>query len=273
MGQSFFLKHQARSWAAVRGQPSTVKVLKNDIVQGKVRNVAFVGPKGVGKTTLAGLLAHSSLCLGPACDGSPCGSCVACRQFVRGANRDLHKINCPLHGRPEHVSALLNDDLEYRAQNSRRRVVILDEAGKLPFGSQQMLLNPLQSDDANRPLFIFTLLDADALEPPLRDRLRIFELNAPSVDDAVEYLDDLAAKENLKAEHDAFRLIASFARDYRALADGLEKVADVCGGRVISADDVREHLLRGHAHQILSILGAAARLDLQTMLEELGEWR
>ena len=125
----------ARKWRPqqfddVIGQPAVTRTLRNAIASGRIAQAfVFAGPRGVGKTTTARILARALSCAGPTAD--PCGACDACREIAEGRDIDVLEIDAATHTGVDNVREVIINGLSIMPVRNRYKVFIIDEVHQL----------------------------------------------------------------------------------------------------------------------------------------------
>lgn len=266
-------KYRPTKFSDVVGQAYAVRQLKQRVGSGKtVAPVILEGPSGSGKTTLARIFAKAMQCSAPQASGEACEECYACKLFEADNQPSFHRINAGIDGTMAGIRELLEEDLVTRPYSAALHVVFFDEADNLTEKAQRALLAPLE-DGSLYALYIFSLIDADALLGPLRARCTRIELAPPTWPEALAYLERIAGAESLMAEPGALEIIARLVPSYRELANTLEAVSAVAAGGRITPALARAEVRKGGTEGIVAYLLAAVRGDADGQLDALGSLR
>lgn len=186
-------RYRPAVFADVVGQRHVVAVLKRAVADGKVpQQILFSGGSGLGKTTIARVLAAALLCQDPK-DGDACGQCPSCRAVKQGNHLDVVEFDAASNGQKEQIR-----DLASRAQTSpvmgQRRIYIIDEAHGLSGPGGQAFLKLLEEPPAH-VTFLLATTDPDRMLRTNRGRCVEFALHQPSDDEIVTHLVDVANRE------------------------------------------------------------------------------
>ncbi|RMH60133.1 MAG: DNA polymerase III subunit gamma/tau [Zetaproteobacteria bacterium] len=235
----------ARRWRPRRfsdlvGQDVVVRTLRNALAGGKLAHAyLFCGIRGVGKTTLARLMAMAVNCLAPD-DGEPCGACSACKAIMDDGCFDVREMDAASHTGVDDIREIL-DGVRYPPNALKYKVYIIDEAHMLSKSAFNALLKTLEEPPAN-VLFILATTEADRLPVTVRSRCQRFDLRRLSVIEIRDYLAHVLRSEQVDADESALAEIARAAdgsvRDALSLA---ERVLAYVQGKV-RLDDVRAAL-------------------------------
>ncbi|GGJ36257.1 hypothetical protein CDQ92_10635 [Sphingopyxis bauzanensis] len=266
-------KYRPTKFSDVVGQASAVKQLKERVSSSKkIASVILEGPSGSGKTTLARIFAKTMQCSAPQDSGEACGGCHACDLFEANHQPSFHRINAGLDGTMAGIRELLEEDLVTRPHSAALHVVFFDEADNLTEKAQRALLAPLE-DGSLFALYIFSLIDADELLPPLRARCTRIELVPPTWPEALAYLEKIVAAERLTVEPGALEIIARLVPSFRELANTLESVFAAAAGGKITPALARTEVRKRGTEEIVGYLVAALDGDAEGQLDAMRSLR
>ncbi|MDX8401635.1 MAG: DNA polymerase III subunit gamma/tau [Mariprofundaceae bacterium] len=216
----------ARRWRPSRfseliGQDVVVRTLRNALDEGRLAHAYLLcGIRGVGKTTIARLMAMAVNCAAPD-DGEPCGQCDACRSIAAGSSLDVREMDAASHTGVDDVRELL-ESVRYPANALAWKVYIIDEAHMLSRNAFNALLKTLE-EPPERVLFILATTEPEKLPLTVRSRCQRFDLRRLSVDEIATHLAQVFDREGVAAPEAAVRRIARAAdgsvRDALSLAE------------------------------------------------------
>ncbi len=267
----------ALKWRPVRfgdvvGQPHIVRTLTNALAQGKVSHAyLFAGPRGVGKTTCARILAKAVNCE-KASGGEPCGTCPMCVEIGEGRALDVIEIDAASTGKTEDIRDL-RDLVRLAPARARRKVFVIDEVHSMSGQAFNALLKTLEEPPPH-VIFILATTDVGKVPATVHSRCQRFEFHPLGPATIFAHLKKIAEAEGIKAEEAALNLIAKAANG--AMRDGqmlLEQAASYSGGKVtlLELRDLLGLLDREWVEKFLEILRAGSPKDGLTLLDELIE--
>ena len=250
-------KYRPQTFSDVAGQEVVARTLTNAIRSNRVAHAyLFTGPRGVGKTSMARILAKALACdQGPTTE--PCGICEQCRMIADSTHPDVVEIDA---ARFNGVDAIrdLSDGASFSPSLARLRIYILDEVHMLSTAAWNALLKLLEEPPPH-VRFIFATTEVDKVLPTVLSRCQRFDFRAISLDDIVTRLRDIAAKEGGKLSDAVLFRVARAAgggmRDAQTLLDQLIAVSE-SGGEVSEGD-------------LNLLLGAARGEDLAELVGKL----
>ncbi len=203
-------KYRPQNFADVAGQGHVVSALANSIDARRLHHAyLFTGTRGVGKTTIARIIAKSLQCE-KGISSKPCGECGSCRAIVKGAHTDVIEIDAASQTKVDDTRALL-ENTRYPPLSGRYKIYIIDEVHMLSNSSFNALLKTLEEPPAYVK-FILATTDPQKIPATVLSRCLKFQLKSLSVDEIKKQIELIAQKEGISCESDGVGLIARAAR-------------------------------------------------------------
>ena len=224
-------KWRPQTFAEVVGQEHVTRTLRNAITSGRVAHAfLFTGPRGVGKTTTARLLAKALNCeTGPTPD--PCNTCSNCREITAGTALDVLEIDGASHTGVDNIRDL-TEGVQYRPVKSRSRIIIIDEVHMLSNAAFNALLKTLEEPPPH-VTFIFATTESHKVLPTILSRCQRYDFKRIPLRELIQRLKDIIQHENLTADDVGLAMIAREAdgglRDAQSL---LDQVIAWSGGQI-----------------------------------------
>lgn len=236
----------ARKWRPQRfedviGQRGVVDTLRNAITSGRLaQSFIFAGPRGVGKTTTARILARALNCInGPT--GDPCGTCDACIEISEGRDVDVMEIDGATYTGVDAVREVIVEPLSIAPMRDRYKVFIIDEVHRLSKNAFDALLKSIE-EPPPYVKFMMATTELDSVPATIQSRSQVFELKALPFTSIRQQLADVASRENVVMDDAAVALLARAAEG--SMRDGLSALDQVLAfsGERVTADDVSKVL-------------------------------
>lgn len=236
----------ARKYRPVRfldvvGQEQVSETLKKALSSGKLaQSFLFCGPRGVGKTTCARILAKAINCEHPGNDFEPCGQCNSCTSFNQNASFNIFELDAASNNGVEDIRALV-EQVRFAPQSGKYKVYIIDEVHMLSTAAFNAFLKTLE-EPPSYAIFILATTEKHKIIPTILSRCQIFDFKRISDQDIVKQLQKICESEQITAEPSALHVIAQKAdgglRDALSLFDKIVSFA----GKHITYKDVITNL-------------------------------
>lgn len=234
-------KYRPQTFDTVVGQEHITTTLKNAIKTGHLAHAfLFCGPRGVGKTTCARILAKTINCENPGKDGEACNECPSCRSFNEGSSMNIHELDAASNNSVEDIRSLV-EQVRFAPQAGKYKVYIIDEVHMLSQAAFNAFLKTLE-EPPSYAIFILATTEKHKILPTILSRCQIFDFKRITLQDTVEHLQNIARKEDFKAEETALQLISQKSEGcMRDALSILDKIVSFTNGEVTYANTI-EHL-------------------------------
>jgi len=230
------LKYRPQTFDEVVGQEHVSETLKNGIASGKVAHAyLFSGPRGIGKTTTARILAKALNCKeGPT--PQPCNKCISCVEISRGSSLDVLEIDGASNRGIDEIRAL-RENVKFAPVSSRYKIYIIDEAHQITHDAFNALLKTLE-EPPRHIIFMLATTQPEKIPPTILSRCQRFAFKLIPQKKIFERLDYIVGEEKLKIEKEALNIIAyrgeGSLRDAQSL---LDQVIAYAGGKEIGLQE------------------------------------
>lgn len=203
-------KYRPITFDAVVGQSHITTTLQNAIRTNHLAQAfLFCGPRGVGKTTCARILAKTINCQNIREDISPCNECESCKSFNNNASFNIHELDAASNNSVEDIRNL-TDQVRFPPQAGKYKVYIIDEVHMLSQAAFNAFLKTLE-EPPSYAIFILATTEKHKILPTILSRCQIFDFNRIQIKDMANHLANVAQKEDIRADYQALELIAQKA--------------------------------------------------------------
>lgn len=203
-------KYRPATFDTVVGQQHVTTTLKNAIKSEHLAQAfLFCGPRGVGKTTCARILAKTINCTNLTPETEACDQCESCKSFNSGGSMNFVELDAASNNSVDDIRALV-DQVRYMPQNGRYKVYIIDEVHMLSTQAFNAFLKTLEEPPAYAK-FILATTERHKILPTILSRCQIFDFNKIKIDDIALHLKQICEKEDVEAEYDGLYMIAQKA--------------------------------------------------------------
>ncbi|WP_242916191.1 DNA polymerase III subunit gamma/tau [Pontibacter liquoris] len=211
-------KYRPTTFDSVVGQHHITNTLKNAISSKHLAQAfLFCGPRGVGKTTCARILAKTINCQNITPETEACNECESCRSFNSSSSFNIHELDAASNNSVEDIRNLV-EQVRYAPQTGKYKIYIIDEVHMLSNQAFNAFLKTLE-EPPSYAIFILATTERHKIIPTILSRCQIFDFNRIRIEDMVRHLGSIATKESITAEPDALHLISQKADG--ALRDAL----------------------------------------------------
>ena len=200
-------KYRPTDFGSVVGQQHITTTLKNAIRSGQLAQAfLFCGPRGVGKTTCARILAKTINCTNLTADTEACNQCESCRSFAEGGSMNIFELDAASHNTVDDIREL-TQQVYIPPQTGRYKVYIIDEVHMLSTQAFNAFLKTLEEPPAYAK-FILATTEKHKILPTILSRCQVFDFKRIQTEDIVAHLKAIAEKEGVAYEDEALHIIA-----------------------------------------------------------------
>jgi len=234
-------KYRPAQFLDVVGQEQVSETLKKALLSGKLaQSFLFCGPRGVGKTTCARILAKAINCENPNADLEPCNVCQSCASFNQNASFNIFELDAASNNSVDDIRQLV-DQVRYAPQSGKYKVYIIDEVHMLSQGAFNAFLKTLE-EPPSYAIFILATTEKHKIIPTILSRCQIFDFKRISEKDIVKQLQKISDNEHVQAEESALHVIARKADG--GMRDALSLFDKIVGfsGKTLNYQDVIQNL-------------------------------
>jgi len=261
-------KYRPQKFSEVIGQEHVTRTLQNAIEQGRTAHgYIFSGHRGIGKTTVARILAAALNCRSkdrPSAE--PCGICESCTEIRAGNAVDVIEIDAATNRGIDEIREL-REGARYRPARDRFKIYILDEAHQITDAAFNALLKTLE-EPPDHIVFMLATTQPEDIPQTIRSRCQHFSFRAVKFDAIVAQLRDLVTRENIEADDDALALLAEAGdgsmRDALSILD--QAIASASGR--VTADSVRNLVGASPAHILEQVMQAVSEGRSEEILRQ-----
>jgi len=234
-------KYRPQAFDTVVGQGHITTTLKNAIKNHQLAHAfLFCGPRGVGKTTCARILAKTINCENPSADGEACNQCHSCISFNEGTSLNIHELDAASNNSVDDIRSLV-EQVRFAPQAGKYKVYIIDEVHMLSQSAFNAFLKTLE-EPPPYAIFILATTEKHKILPTILSRCQIFDFKRITLQDTVDHLQGIANKEHIKTQETALQLIAQKSEGcMRDALSILDKIVSFTNGEVTYENTI-EHL-------------------------------
>jgi len=258
-------KYRPQDFSTVVGQSHITTTLKNAIKSGQLAHAfLFCGPRGVGKTTCARILAKTINCENVSPEGEACNKCHSCVSFNEGTSLNIHELDAASNNSVDDIRTLV-EQVRFAPQAGKYKVYIIDEVHMLSTSAFNAFLKTLE-EPPPYAIFILATTEKHKILPTILSRCQIFDFKRITSADTVAHLEDICRKEGIKAEKAALQIIAQ--KSEGAMRDALsilDKIVSFTNGE-LTYKNTLEHLNILDADYYFQLLEAMQQQNLADAL-------
>lgn len=256
---TLYRKYRPKNFEEVAGQKEIVKTIKTSLRNGKTSHAyLFTGPRGVGKTTLARLIAKGVNCLENGITDEPCNRCENCLAINNGTFLDMVEIDAASNRGIDEIRQL-KEKINYQPVKGRKKIYIIDEVHMLTKEAFNALLKTLE-EPPEHVIFILATTEADKILPTIISRCQRYDFKTLSLNDMKEQLRFIGKNEGVDIPDDVLELIyESSGGSVRDAVSILERIMVTCLGEEITLERSEE------------VLGVTSAKKMEEFLMEIKE--
>ena len=256
---TLYRKYRPKNFEEVAGQKEIVKTIKTSLRNGKTSHAyLFTGPRGVGKTTLARLIAKGVNCLENGITDEPCNRCENCLAINNGTFLDMVEIDAASNRGIDEIRQL-KEKINYQPVKGRKKIYIIDEVHMLTKEAFNALLKTLE-EPPEHVIFILATTEADKILPTIISRCQRYDFKTLSLNDMKEQLRFIGKSEGVDIPDEVLELIyESSGGSVRDAVSILERIMVTCLGEEITLEKSEE------------VLGVTSAKKMEEFLMEIKE--
>jgi len=261
-------KYRPQTFDTVVGQEHITTTLKNAIKNHHLAHAyLFCGPRGVGKTTCARILAKTINCESPTADVEACGTCSTCTSFRENTSFNVFELDAASNNSVEDIRELTNQ-VRFAPQHGKYKIYIIDEVHMLSSAAFNAFLKTLE-EPPPYAIFILATTEKHKILPTILSRCQIFDFKRITTNDIVAHLQGIAAKESMVANDAALHVIAQKSEGcMRDALSMLDRIASFTNG-MLTYSNTMEHLNLLDADFYFRLTDAMLAQDVSTALLQL----
>ena len=234
-------KYRPQNFSTVVGQSHITTTLKNAINNNQLAHAFLLcGPRGVGKTTCARILAKTINCENRTSEGEACNTCNSCVSFDAGTSLNIHELDAASNNSVDDIRSLV-EQVRFAPQAGKYKVYIVDEVHMLSASAFNAFLKTLE-EPPPYAIFILATTEKHKIIPTILSRCQIFDFKRITTSDTVDHLQEICEKENIVAEKSALHVIAQKSEGcMRDSLSILDKIVSFTDGNLTYSNTL-EHL-------------------------------
>jgi DNA polymerase-3 subunit gamma/tau len=234
-------KYRPQTFDTVVGQLHITTTLKNAIRHNQLAHAfLFCGPRGVGKTTCARILAKTINCENQTKEGEACNKCNSCISFSEGTSLNIHELDAASNNSVDDIRTLV-EQVRFAPQAGKYKVYIIDEVHMLSSSAFNAFLKTLE-EPPSYAIFILATTEKHKILPTILSRCQIFDFKRITSNDTVQHLKEICDKEAIKADNASLHLIAQKSEGcMRDALSIMDKIVSFTNGE-LNYKDTLEHL-------------------------------
>ncbi|MGO4289904.1 DNA polymerase III subunit gamma/tau [Chitinophaga sp. RAB17] len=258
-------KYRPQNFSTVVGQAHITTTLKNAIRNNQLAHAfLFCGPRGVGKTTCARILAKTINCENLQPDGEACNECHSCKSFNEGSSFNIHELDAASNNSVDDIRTLV-EQVRFAPQAGKYKIYIIDEVHMLSSSAFNAFLKTLE-EPPSYAIFILATTEKHKILPTILSRCQIFDFKRITIQDTVDHLQEICTKEHIEAETDALHLVAQKTDGcMRDSLSTLDKIVSFTSGH-LTYQNTLEHLNILDYDYFFRVMGSVLQQDIASAL-------
>lgn len=258
-------KYRPQNFSTVVGQAHITTTLKNAIRNNQLAHAfLFCGPRGVGKTTCARILAKTINCENLQPDGEACNECHSCKSFNEGSSFNIHELDAASNNSVDDIRTLV-EQVRFSPQAGKYKIYIIDEVHMLSSSAFNAFLKTLE-EPPSYAIFILATTEKHKILPTILSRCQIFDFKRITIQDTVDHLKEICEKEHIQADADALHLVAQKTDGcMRDSLSTLDKIVSFTSGH-LTYQNTLEHLNILDYDYFFRIMDTVLQQDVSTAL-------
>jgi DNA polymerase-3 subunit gamma/tau len=258
-------KYRPQTFDTVVGQAHITTTLKNAIRNQQLAHAfLFCGPRGVGKTTCARILAKTINCENATASGEACNTCHSCVSFNEGTSLNIHELDAASNNSVDDIRSLV-EQVRFPPQAGKYKVYIIDEVHMLSSSAFNAFLKTLE-EPPPYAIFILATTEKHKILPTILSRCQIFDFKRITINDTVDHLEEICQKETIKAEKAGLQVIAQKSEGcMRDALSIMDKIVSFTNGE-LTYQNTLEHLNILDADYYFKLIDSMEQQDLAAAL-------
>ncbi|KKQ61751.1 MAG: polymerase III, subunit gamma and tau protein [Parcubacteria group bacterium GW2011_GWE2_38_18] len=259
---TLYRKYRPQNFTEIVGQNHIKMVLQHEVESGKVAHAyLFCGPRAVGKTTFARVMAKAVNCLNlEAGKFEPCGTCESCQEIAQGKSLDMVEIDAASHTGVDNVRENIIANSRISPSKLKRKIFIIDEVHMLSISAFNALLKTLE-EPPEKVIFILCTTEIHKVPATIISRCQRFDFKKISLADQVKRLNIIATKEEIKIEKRVLEAIARNSGGHMRDAESLLGQLVTIGGKKITEEEADLVIPRSDLSEVINLIEFLARKD------------
>ena len=239
-------KYRPQTFDTVIGQAHITTTLKNAIKNNQLAHAfLFCGPRGVGKTTCARILAKTINCINLQPDGEACDKCNSCKSFNDGASLNVHELDAASNNSVDDIRNLV-EQVRFAPQAGKYKIYIVDEVHMLSTSAFNAFLKTLE-EPPSYAIFILATTEKHKILPTILSRCQIFDFKRITNNDTAQHLQQIVDKEHINADKASLQIIAQKSEGcMRDALSILDKIVSFTNGEVTYANTIENLNILDH---------------------------